>query len=149
MYLSIISLLLSLLCSSIVASSGMCIVFFYSSHNYKYMYNVHVKPYTTAQPSILTPPVDATVCLNSIAEFTCSTDGQALEWRLNGTGADAFSELQIINNYLNPGTEATLLVPGIHKFKNTGITCTGGTFGVGSSTSDPVQLFVQGCLACM
>ena len=101
--------------------------------------------FSSAQPSILTPPVDATVCLNSIAEFTCSTDGESIEWRLNGTGADAFAELQSpVQKFLHPGIEEILLVPGIHKFENTGITCTGGTFGVGSSTSDPVQLFVQG-----
>ena len=127
----------------------MCIVFFDSSHNYKYMYNVHVKPYTTAQLTILTPPVDATVCLNSIAEFHCSTDGESIVWRLNGTKADAFIELVIDKNFLHPGIEEILLVPGIHKFENADITCIGGTFGVGSSTSDPVQLFVQGCLACM
>ena len=114
------------------------------------MYNMHVKPYTTVQPTIFKPPVDVTVCLNSIAEFTCSTDGESIAWRVNGTGADAFSELQSpLPNFLYPGVEEILLVPGIHKFENTGITCTGGTLGVGSSTSDPVQLFVQGCLACM
>ena len=100
-----------------------------------------------AQPSILTPPVDATVCLNSTAEFYCSTDGESIVWRVNGTGADAFPELQSpLLNFLYPGVEAILLVPGIRKLENTNFTCIGGTFGVSSSTSDPVQLFVQGCL---
>ena len=98
-----------------------------------------------AQPSILTPPVDATVCLNSNAEFYCSTDGQALVWRVNGTGADALPELKAIRKYLNPGVEEILIVPGMYKFIYTTFTCVGGAVGsLESAMSDPAYLTVQG-----
>ena len=100
---------------------------------------------STAQPSILTPPVDATVCLNSTAEFNCLTDGEYLVWRLNGTKADAFPELKAIQIYINPGVEKILIVPGMYKFIYTTFTCVGGAVGsLESAMSDPVYLTVQG-----
>ena len=98
-----------------------------------------------AEPSILTPPVDATVCLNSIAEFNCSTDGEYLVWRVNGTKAD-HDNLAIKDKKLDSsGIRETLVVPGIRNFENTNFTCQGGTIDDGlSTTSNPAQLFVQG-----
>ena len=68
---------------------------------------------------------------------------------MNGTKANTFIELQIgdtgiLNN--GSGVWDTFLVPGIRKFENTNFTCLGGTDGVGFTTSNPAQLFVQGYL---
>ena len=100
---------------------------------------------SAAQPTILTHPVDATVCLNSIAEFNCSTDGEYVVWMLNGTKkARGFTELEQEKFLHHSGVGKTLFVPGVRKFENTNITCTGGIPDGGTTTSNPVQLFVQG-----
>ena len=105
---------------------------------------MYVKPYTTAQPSILTPPVDATVCLNSTAKFYCSTDGDYLVWRVNGTQPVLLRGTTATLDP-GPGIEGTLVVPGMNQFENTNFTCIVGMHGsTDDATSNPAKLFVQG-----
>ena len=95
-------------------------------------------------PVILVPPVNATVCINSTATFTCTTDGgDALSWIVNGSSPSVFPELTADVNIVSGMAE--LSVPGLERFLDVAFVCRAiDSVNLVSTDSDPVYVRLQG-----
>lgn len=68
-----------------------------------------------------------TTCLNSSANFTCSTNEQIeIEWLINGKDPlyhNVNNPSTIYNNAGQVGAQSTLIIPGSYKYDGASIMC--------------------------
>ena len=89
------------------------------------------------------PPVNTTVCINSTATFTCTTNGDALSWIVNGSRADIFPELAA--GIVFVAGKGELSFPGLEEFLDVAFICRGvDSVNFVSADSDPVYVRLQG-----